>query len=127
MLRAALGVIQEGTSPTPVAEEPEPRSAPIALPPVLDGEPMPVKEEIGWAREDTKEFEPIAVEPIAPVEAAPIAPVETEPEELHAQIDEHEHEPEQEQEHRSDRSVNSSQPVLQSVPGRESRDFDWGE
>ena len=75
MLRAALGVIQEGTSPTqvpapeptpeptPAASEPEPEAVPIPLPPVLEGEPEPVNEEIGWAREDTREFEPIAITP----------------------------------------------------------------
>jgi hypothetical protein len=137
MLRAALGVIQEGTSPTqvpvpeptPAASEPELGFVPIPLPPVLEGDPEPVNEGIGWAREDTREFEPIATAPVeeAPVEEAPIALVEPEPEQMHAPledpIDEHEHEHESEQMHRE----SQGQPVLQSVPGRESRDFDWGE
>jgi DivIVA protein len=138
MLRAALGVIQEGTSPTqvpaseptptptpepiPAASEPEPEAVPIPLPPVLEGDPEPVNEEIGWAREDTREFEPIA---ITPVEEAPTALVEPEPEQMHVPIedpiDEHEHE------HEQMHGESQGQPVLQSVPGRESRDFDWGE
>jgi hypothetical protein len=139
MLRAALGVIQEGTAPTqvpapepipeptPAATEPEPEAVPIPLPPVLEGDPEPVNEEIGWAREDTREFEPIAT---TPVEEAPIALVEPEPEQMHGPIedpiedpiDEHEHD-----EHEQMHSASQGQPVLQSVPGRESRDFDWGE
>ncbi len=134
MLRAALGVIQEGASPTPVADEPELKAAPIALPPVLEGEPVPVNEEIGWAREDTREFEPIALEPIAdapiafePVEQAHVVPVEPEPEpeQMHVLTDDLGHE--QEPQHDPERDESPGQPVLHSVPGRESRDFDWGE
>ncbi len=147
MLRAALGVIQEGTSPTqvpapeptpepapelapelaPAASEPEPEAVPIPLPPVLEGDPEPVHEEIGWAREDTREFEPIAIAALeeAPVEEAPIASVAPEPMNVPIEdpIDEHESEHEHEQMH----SESQDQRVLQSVPGRESRDFDWGE
>ena len=157
MLRAALGVIQEGTSPTqvpapeptpeltsdptPVASEPEPEAVPVPLPPVLEGEPEPVNEEIGWAREDTREFEPIAIATVeeapveeapveeAPVEEAPIALVDPEPEQMHVPIEDpiDEHEFENEHEHEQRHSESQGQPVLQSVPGRESRDFDWGE
>ena len=42
-------------------------------------------------------------------------------------IDEHEQDAHHEHEHEDEHEPSQGQPVLQSVPGRESRDFDWGE
>jgi cell division septum initiation protein DivIVA len=129
MLRAALGVIEEGTGPTPAAQ-PAVGAKPVELPPVLDGRPAPAKQEIGWAREDTREFEPIAVEPVAPEpivapsREAPAAEVETRPEPAPEPLPEPEHQAQGESEPGNE---SAAQPVLHSVPGRESRDFDWGE
>jgi hypothetical protein len=130
MLRAALGVIEEGTSrlgvpapgsrgevdvpsrafeeapgpPVPVGPEPgEGFARRPLLPPVITDSPVD-----GW-REDTREFEPIV---LRPVDATPAAGIEEEPE------------PEE--------SLAPAQELppahaLQPMPGRESRDFDWGE
>jgi cell division initiation protein len=125
MLRSALGVVEEGTMrmpPTTLAPKPPvqaesvaapaaPASAPSdgvipvaepapipALPPVIENAQAPPTDE--W-REDTREFAPI---------------VSPEPE-----IEEHEPDPEPAIE------ASATERVLQSTPGRESRDFDWGE
>jgi cell division septum initiation protein DivIVA len=133
MLRSALGVIQEGTSPTPApdpaveptaepaveeaaepeAVSPEPVPAPIALPPVLDEQPEPDDHVSEWGREDTREFEPIA---LRPAEEAPVA-AEPEPE----------HEADFDAPAAHLEEAPQPQQILQPVPGRESRDFDWGE
>jgi cell division initiation protein len=125
MLRGALGMIESETAPAPA---PVPVTTPAAVDePEADAEPMPmpvlVKElvsepvaealpvvteavpepeldpEYGWAREDTREFEPISLEE---------APA----------LEDH---------HDAEESHQVSEPVLERIPGAGSRDFDWGE
>jgi hypothetical protein len=143
MLRSALGIVSEGIGPAPApkpAETPVPRveahlepppapveesHAPISLPPVLEDAPEP--EIIGeWKREDTREFEPIAPTQFEPIEEPHVAEHEPEHgfegEALHP-LDHIDPEP-IEAEEMEELPV---QPVLERVPGRESRDFDWGE
>jgi hypothetical protein len=90
--------------PAPVeqpAPEPEPQPVVYALPPAPQPEPE-VESEYGWAREDTREFEPISAYP--------------EPEPGLA-LDHHDEQP----------SLPVAEPVLERIPGAGSRDFDWGE
>jgi cell division initiation protein len=118
MLRSALGVLEGGTPrmpPTTLAPKaapvppPEAVPAPVApipaLPPVIGDGPAPSDE---W-REDTREFAPIVEHDAGPELAEPAAIVE---------------EPELEAEPAIKVPV---APVMQRTPGRESRDFDWGE
>jgi cell division initiation protein len=90
--------------PAPVEQPaPEPDPAPVvyALPPAVEPEPEPeVESEYGWAREDTREFEPISAVP----------QLEPEPAHLHSQP-----------------PLPVTEPVLERIPGVGSRDFDWGE
>jgi hypothetical protein len=87
--------------------EPEPRPEPIvwALPPVPEPEPEPepaAESEYGWAREDTREFEPISALP--------------------------EPEPDPDTEHRYQEPPRPiAEPVFDRIPGGGSRDFDWGD
>ncbi len=121
MLRAALGVVEEGRTPSaPPATRRGVTAAgdpvPVELPPVLDDEPgIAGAASESWLREDTREFEPISLTPAA---EPPGAEVEVEQEPL----------PEP---HRLPEPVQVEEPlpepVLERVPGRESRDFDWGE
>jgi hypothetical protein len=87
--------------------EPAPEPAPIvwALPPAPEPEPEPAAEsEYGWAREDTREFEPISAVP------------EPDPE------------PEPEPEHHYEAPPRPvAEPVFDRIPGGGSRDFDWGD
>jgi hypothetical protein len=125
MLRGALGMIESETAaapaPVPVAapvpaaveepaveaepvpapvEEPAPQPAVEALPVVSEAKPEPeVDSEYGWAREDTREFEPIALG----------------------------EEPEPDDHHIDEEPQLVSEPVLERIPGAGSRDFDWGE
>ena len=124
MLRAALGVIEEGTTrmaPTTLAATPVPGTEPVsgptaeaapsvlpmvpALPPVIEdafGAPeAPPALSDEW-RQDTREFAPI----------------------LDASVDVEEAEHEGEHEPADDVSAER---VLQRTPGRESQGFDWGE
>jgi hypothetical protein len=89
-------------SPAPV-EQPAPEPAPVvyALPPAPQPEPE-VESEYGWAREDTREFEPISGFP------------EPEPD---LDLDHHDAQP----------LLPVAEPVLERIPGAGSRDFDWGE
>jgi cell division initiation protein len=87
--------------PEPADHEPEPEPVVYALPPAPELEPEPepaVESEYGWAREDTREFEPISALP--------------EPEPDH---------------HYEDSSLPLAEPVFDRSPGGGSRDFDWGE
>jgi len=114
MLRAALGIVESESMapappvPAPVADqavpvpvvehEPEPVAFVVPPSPVADEEQVhAVESEYGWAREDTREFEPISAEP------------------------------EPEPEHQVEHEDPADQPVLERVPGAGSRDFDWGE
>ena len=85
------------------APEPAPEPAPIvwALPPAPEPEPEPAAEsEYGWAREDTREFEPISALP----------------------------KPERALDHHHDQPpLPVAEPVLERIPGSGSHDFDWGE
>ena len=93
-----MPIDQSADHPTP-----EPKREPIvwALPPApeLEPEPEPVGEsEYGWAREDTREFEPISAVP------------------------------EPEPEHRYEEpSRPVAEPLLDRITGGGSRDFDWGD
>jgi cell division initiation protein len=123
MLRGALGMIESETAPAPapvpvpvpkVVEEPEPAADAEPVAPVDEAASEPVVEalpviskpepeldpEYGWAREDTREFEPISLE------EEPVLDDDHDDEEPH-QV--------------------SEPPVLERIPGAASRDFDWGE
>jgi cell division initiation protein len=86
----------------PVAAMPWP-AIPVPAAPVHLREPEPNAEsEYGWAREDTREFEPISFEP--------------------------ETQPAPEPEHHAVATADPvEEPVLERIPGAGSRDFDWGE
>jgi hypothetical protein len=101
------------TSVVPAAAPLLPPPAPVVqvpLPaPALEAEPEPepqaepaAQTEYGWAREDTREFEPLSAMP------------EPEPE------------PEPEH-HREEEAPAVKEPVFERIPGNGSRDFDWGE
>jgi hypothetical protein len=128
LLRSALGVIAVGTDalegerparpaaeresvvlPPVLPDQPpaaedreagaeEPQEAPVALPPVLPDAPL-AEPPNRW-REDTREFEAIDPGQAEPPAEEPVAEDAPEP---------------------------PAAPVLQRIPGRESRDFDWGE
>jgi cell division initiation protein len=87
----------------PVAE-PELEPVVHALPPASEPEPEPEPEtEYGWAREDTREFEPIS--------AFPEPEPELDPEPVH----------------HHEQSLPVSGPVFERIQGAGSHDFDWGE
>jgi cell division septum initiation protein DivIVA len=96
---AASGLFEEHEAE--IEQEIEPELEPVVhrLPPAPVAEPH-VESEYGWAREDTREFEPISGLP----------------------------EPEPDVEHVHDEpSLPVAEPVLERIPGAGSRDFDWGE
>ena len=86
--------------PAPV-EQPAPEPVVYALPPAVEPEPEPeIESEYGWAREDTREFEPISALP----------------------------KPERALDHHHDQPpLPVAEPVLERIPGSGSHDFDWGE
>ena len=86
--------------PSPV-EQGDPEPVVYALPPAAEPEPEPeIEPEYGWAREDTREFEPISALP----------------------------KPEPALDHHHDQApLPVSEPVLERIPGAGSHDFDWGE
>jgi cell division initiation protein len=88
-------------APTEPAERPAPEPEPIVhvLPPAPELEPEPEAEsEYGWARDDTREFEPVSGPP------------------------------ESEQDHHYDEpSRPVAEPAFDRITGGGSRDFDWGE
>jgi cell division initiation protein len=110
MLRAALGVMEDGRPAAPSisgVERAVPEPAPVPLPPVLDDDRGESDAAMPWGRDDTREFEPVGAAPAVPSVAA------AEPDHSRTEAEE------------SDEPA--PEPVLERVPGRESRDFDWGE
>jgi cell division initiation protein len=92
---------------SPAAGEETPPEAAVVLPPLLPDEPPAASPPHGW-REDTREFEAIDVGQAKPPAEEQAEEQAEEPGEEHA-------------------DAPPAAPVLQRIPGRESRDFDWGE
>jgi hypothetical protein len=128
MLRSALGIISEGTEglepASAPARPPARREGPVVLPPVRDDPPRAAADEDA-VEHDPREEVPAVLPPVlvdSPLEAAlPDGWREDTrefealgPDELEPSADELEDEP-------------SATPVLPRIPGRESRDFDWGD
>jgi len=119
MLRAALAMIEErvpveppkavAPTPEPAPEAPAvPAVVPVSLPPrIEEAPPLDPAPEL-WQREDTREFEPIA-----------LAEAQVEVEELEL--------PEPESLTGNGRANIAAAPALQPQQGSASRDFDWGE